>query len=371
MSKYSTFFGMDVHARSTTISSLDPETGETQTRRFQGNVYADMAAWMLSFPQPSHAVYESGCCGFHPVRELRALGVDADVAAVSRLPRAPQDSKTKSDRNDSVRLARAAAAHAVVPVYVPGVEAEGLRALASAIDDATDRAKVVKQQILGLLLREGLVWDGRTEAGTPRRTWCYDHRRWIERARLSSPAAQAALGCYVNTLADLEGLRDGLIADAEALAAESPLGPAVNCLQAMKGCGFRLALAFAAEVDDFSRFRNGRSVSSYFGLVPMEGSSGEKRALGPVTKSGNALVRKLAVECSWSYRGASHNPKAVPARLGVPEDVERHARRGSERLRKRRAHFLKEGMHPCKANVATAAELVRWLWAIGVMAQEG
>ncbi|MBQ9020665.1 MAG: IS110 family transposase [Eggerthellaceae bacterium] len=370
MSRYSTYFGMDVHARSTTISSLDPSTGVTQTKRFVGNCYGEIAAWMLAFPQPSHAIYESGCCGFHPARELRALGVDVDIAAVSKLPRAPHDSRSKSDRNDSLRLARADAAHAAVKVYVPGIEAEGLRTLSAAIDDAVDRVKVAKQQILGLLLREGLVWDERTAAGAVRRPWCCDHRRWVERAKLSTPAAQASLGCYVNTLADLEELRDSLVADAERMAAESALGPVVNCLQAMKGCGFRLALAFAAEMDDFSRFRNGRSVSSYFGLVPMERSSGERESRGPVTKSGNSLVRKLAVECSWSYQGASHNPKAVPKRLEVPDEIARHARHGSERLRKRRAHFLKNGMHPCKANVATASEFVRWLWSIGVMVQE-
>jgi len=370
MTKYSTFFGMDVHARSTTISSLNPETGEMQTRKFQGNVYADMANWMLSFPQPSYAIYESGCCGFYPARKLRELGVNVDVAAISRLPRAPQDLKTKNDRNDAIRLAQINAARAAVPVYIPSIEAEGLRTIAAAIDDATNRVKIIKQQTLGLLIREGYIWNEFTKTGSPRKTWCFDHRDWVKKAKLSSVAAQTTLGCYVNTLADLEGQLKTLIKDAEEIAAESSLGSVINCLQAMKGCGFRLALAFAAEMDDFSRFESGRSVSSYFGLVPMEKSSGEKSTHGPVTKSGNALVRKLAVECSWTYHGASHNPKLIPARLEIPEEIIRHARHGSERLRKRRAHFIKQKMHPCKANVATASELVKWLWVIGRMVQE-
>lgn len=367
---YSTVFGIDSHARSSTVCALSPSTGEFQVRRFMGNDYGEIAGWMREFPQPSYAVYESGCTGFHPVRALRSLGIDADVVAVSRLPRSPRDARMKNDRNDAIRLAKAILSHDTVPVYVPTPEAEALRNLSGAPDDAAGRTQAAKRQLLSLLLAQGEVWDERTASGLQRRYWCYDHRRWLEKVRLGTPGAQEALEYYLRTLEDLESQCRQIEESARAAARASALGQAIDSLQLIKGCQFRLALAFASEVEDFSRFKNGRSVSSYFGLVPKDASSGGKRAHGGITKTGHGITRRLAIEGSWSYARATCRAKPVPKGVdAVSEEVRRHASRGSERLRKRRAHLLEQGVNPCKANAATASELVRWLWSIGLEVQ--
>ena len=92
--------------------------------------------------------------------------------------------------------------------------------------------------------------------------------------------------------------------------------------------------------------------------------------LGGISGAGNALVRKLAVEGSWSYAQAGHQPKLMPKGSGVPLEVRMHGRKGSERLLRRRGEMLARGMPQAKANAATAAELVRWLWALGAMCRE-
>lgn len=149
-----------------------------------------------------------------------------------------------------------------------------------------------------------------------------------------------------------------------------PLSAEVEALQSIKGCGFALAAAFASEVGDFSRFRSGRQVTSYFGLAPKQRSSADSVRLGGISGAGNALVRRLAVEGSWSYVQASHQPKLMPKGSGVPLEVRMHGRKGSERLLRRREEMLARGMPQAKANAATAAELVRWLWALGAMCRE-
>ena len=125
------------------------------------------------------------------------------------------------------------------------------------------------------------------------------------------------------------------------------------------------------EVGDFSRFRSGRQVTAYFGLAPKQRSSADSVRLGGISGAGNALVRRLAVEGSWSYVQASHQPKLMPKGSGVPLEVRMHGRKGSERLLRRREEMLARGMPAAKANAATAAELVRWLWALGMMCREG
>lgn len=149
-----------------------------------------------------------------------------------------------------------------------------------------------------------------------------------------------------------------------------PLSAEVEALQSIKGCGFALAAAFASEVGDFSRFRSGRQVTAYFGPAPKQRSSADSVRLGGISGAGNALVRRLAVEGSWSYVQASHQPKLMPKGSGVPLEVRMHGRKGSERLLRRREEMLARGMPQAKANAATAAELVRWLWALGAMCRE-
>ena len=92
--------------------------------------------------------------------------------------------------------------------------------------------------------------------------------------------------------------------------------------------------------------------------------------LGGISGAGNALVRRLAVEGSWSYVQASHQPKLMPKGSGVPLEIRMHGRKGSERLLRRRKEMLARGVPAAKANAATAAELVRWLWALGAMCRE-
>lgn len=116
----------------------------------------------------------------------------------------------------------------------------------------------------------------------------------------------------------------------------------------------------------------GEAVTRRFpGLAPSQRSSGDSVRLGGISGAGNALVRKLAVEGSWCYAAARHQPKLMPRDTGVPLEIRVHGRKGSERLLRRREEMLARGMPAAKASAATAAELVRWLWALGMMCREG
>ena len=326
MPKYSTAFGMDVHLRSTTVCALDADTGEAVTRRFPGNPWGEIAGWMDGFPGPSLAAYESGYLGFAPQRELAGLGVECAVAAVSKIPRSAADSASKNDRNDAARMAKAILAHDISPAWVPSPEVEGIRDLAGAYDGATARLATAKQRLLASLRNE-------VEA-----------------------AAEA---------------RADLLSEYRAAVDASPIAAEVAALQSIKGCAFALAAAFSAEVGDFTRLRSGRQVTAYFGLAPSQRSSGDSVRLGGISGAGSALVRKLAVEGSWCYAAARHQPKLMPRDTGVPLEIRMHGRKGSERLLRRREEMLARDMPAAKANAATAAELVRWLWALGMMCREG
>ena len=74
--------------------------------------------------------------------------------------------------------------------------------------------------------------------------------------------------------------------------------PEARRLMTHPGVGALTALAFMLIVGEAGRFRCGKQIASYLGLVPLEESSGNRRRLGHITKQGNSLLRFLLVEAA-------------------------------------------------------------------------
>ncbi len=258
-----------------------------------------------------------------------------------------------------------------LPVWIPSPEVEGIRDLAGAYGGATARLATAKQRLLAFLAKRGFVYGGTTPAGNPRKYWTYDFLRWLDKVRPEDDGGVRTLAALRNEVEAAAEARADLLSEYRAAVDASPIAAEVAALQSIKGCAFALAAAFSAEVGDFTRFRSGRQVTAYFGLAPSQRSSGDSVRLGGISGAGNALVRKLAVEGSWCYAAARHQPKLMPRDAGVPLEIRMHGRKGSERLLRRREEMLARGVPAAKANAATAAELVRWLWALGMMCREG
>ena len=108
MSGYRAVFGIDSHARTTTVCAVDASTGEAGARAFRGNPYGETAERVAGLPQPSHGACEAGCTGFVPARELSAEGRRVAPIATDRIPTSPDDRSRKTDRPDAERLARPA-----------------------------------------------------------------------------------------------------------------------------------------------------------------------------------------------------------------------------------------------------------------------
>ena len=368
MTVYNTYFGIDSHLRTTTICALTPGDGEVKARTFRGNPYAEMAEWMASFPQPSYGAYESGCTGFVPARMLTCGDVLVEPVASSKLPSSADSRSKKNDRRDAERLARLALAGELSPVWVPPEQVEGLRELAQAMDDLASAREAARQRVNAILCRHGVSWDERTPTGRLKKRWGQVFWNWLRGIELADAGSQAA---YLAALAAAEAAGiayDELKEEAERVAAASELGPVVDALMCVKGVGFSTALAFAAEVGDFSRFASGRKVTAYFGLAPSESSSADSRRLGRISRNGCALVRRLLVECAWVI--ARGNPACrKEGKASVPLAVREHARACSARLVERRRSLVSRGLMPCKANTATAAEMARMLLYVGKGAQ--
>ena len=359
-----TSIGLDVHARTIAACAFDPFTGEL-TRRDFGTDAGEIAAWASGFDSPK-CVYESGPTGWHLARELRSLGVDCAVAAVSRMQRPAADKRRKNDRRDAEFLARMLATHNIVEVPVPTEEVEAARDLSRALDDCREDLQRARQRLSKFLLRRGFVFDEVNAAGQRSGAWTRAYWKWVGGIELEG-GARRALEQYATAVRCAERDKRELERAVSALCREPRWEPVVSALRCVKGIDEVTALCLAAEAGSFSRFRSAPAYASWLGLTPSEHSSGEREARGGITKAGNSASRRALVESAWHYVSCSPRPKATPP--GVPPAIARRAADCARRLAARCDALRAAGKRPCVANVAVARELACWVWELGCRAE--
>ena len=162
-----TWVGLDVHARSTHGAAIDSMTGELARVRFGAGSEA-VIAWLGGLAGPVRAVYEAGPTGFALARAAQAAGIDVQVVAPGKTPRAAAD-RVKTDRKDAELLARLLLAGQLRPVAVPPDWLEAARHLARTREHVRRDLARARHRVSKLLLLHGRVWEQPT-------TWNQRHR---------------------------------------------------------------------------------------------------------------------------------------------------------------------------------------------------
>lgn len=79
--------------------------------------------------------------------------------------------------------------------------------------------------------------------------------------------------------------------------------PETQTLPAVSGVGALTALAFVLTLEDPRRFAKSRQVGPALGLVPKRDQSGDHEPQLPITKTGDAYLRQLLVNCAHHILG--------------------------------------------------------------------
>jgi transposase len=305
------------------------------------------------------AVYEAGPTGFGLARAFGAAGVDCLVAAPGKIPRAAQD-RVKTDRRDAENLVRLLLAGKLEPVRVPSSEEEAMRDLVRAREDVRGDLMRARHRVSKMLLRH----DQRFSAG--QRPWSQGHRDWLGRVELSDPVAQLVLHDYLASVEAMVIRRDELERRISELVPGSPWSGLVPRLRCLRGIDTLSAVGLCAEVGDFERFSRPGELMSYLGLVPSEHSTGDKRRLGAITKSGSRHARRLLVEAAWHYRlGPRPSRELAKRQAGQPEQVVAISWKAQQRLGRTWRRLAEErGKRRTLVAVAVARELAGFVWAV-------
>ena len=236
-------------------------------------------------------------------------------------------------------------------VQPPTLEDEAVRDLARARDDAREDLQRCRHRLGKLLLRRGLHYAGRN--------WTRAHRQWVDSLAWTHAAERAVVDDYLLAIDHTEAR----LLELDARQRE-PYRDPVGWLRCFRGIDTLTAMLILAELHDFRRFASAPALMAYLGLVPSEDSSGEQHRRGRITRTGNALVRRVLVETAWHYQ---HRPSVGVAltrrRRGQPGRVIAIADKAQQRLCRRFRKLAAEHKPGPKIVVAIARELAGFLWA--------
>ena len=194
--------------------------------------------------------------------------------------------KQKTDRGDAQLLLQLLREDRFPKVWVPSPENRDLRQLLWHRHRLVQMRTRVKNQLHAIALNEGVQRRSRL--------WSKQGRAQLESFALDRWTARRRH--------DLLKLFDQLtpqIAElSQAVEQEAERRPEVQRLMTHPGVGPITALAFALVLGTPDRFRCGKQVGSYLGLIPCEDSSAGKQRLGHLSKQGNTLLCYLLVEAA-------------------------------------------------------------------------
>ena len=160
------FVGLDVHSKTISVAIAD-EGREGEVRHYGtikntfeaiDKVIKNLTATGIELK----FIYEAGPCGFALYRYLTGNGFTCIVTSPAMIPRR-KNVRIKNDRRDAMMLARLYRAGELTGIYVPEPEDEAVRDLARSRDDARVAERKAKQRLNSFLLRNNLIYPGKTK----------------------------------------------------------------------------------------------------------------------------------------------------------------------------------------------------------------
>lgn len=355
------FVGLDVHKDSIAVAHAHGASADPPA--FVGSIgprQADLDKLIRRLEAKTPALvfaYEAGPSGYVLHRYLTSKGFTCLVVAPSLIPKKPGD-KVKTDRRDAIELARLLRSGDLTHVYVPTVDDEALRDLCRARDAARLTMKNAKLRLKAFLLRLGRHYVGRAD-------WNDAHRRYLAKVICPTPTQQLVFQESVRAVDEQMDRMHRLEAELLERAPAWRLYPVVQALQALRGVQFLVAITVVAELGDLTRFDSPRQLGAFVGLIPSEDSSGPRRRLGAITKTGNGRARRALIEGAWAYRHPAKVSAHIQSRIDtLPKSIQDIGWKAQVRLCKRFRRLTARGKHPNVAVTAIARELIAFMWAI-------
>lgn len=276
--------GCDLHASQQTIAMLDCETGEVVERTLTHDADTVRAFYAALPPPVVVGIEATGSMGWF-LRLMEELGITCQVGHPATIRRA-ETRRQKHDRRDAALLLELLTQHRFPSIWMPSTELCDVRALLLHRHQWVRIRTRVMNALQGIALAHGI----RRGAGL----WSRDGQATVASLPLPPHAGyrRAELqALYVHLHKQIDELD-------RRVSTQARERPQACRLMTHPGVGPVTALATEVFLGDPSRFRDGKAVASYVGMIPREYSSGDRQRLGNITKQGNPLLRLLWCEAA-------------------------------------------------------------------------
>lgn len=361
------FIGLDVHKRSISLACFDPEENDI----FYETKVLDEYYLLLTLKNVASKVgknckitvgYEAGYCGFYLHRFLSEKGFNCILIAPDSVAISGHDKKLKTDRRDSINIAKSLYMNNFRPVYIPTKQDEAVRDLIRARSDHKESLKATRKRVLAFCDRRGLKFtEGKSH-------WTKIHLAWLHKLEFENPIDRITMDRYLRTMTQLEETIADFDSDIKILSEMKEYEKIVSRLSCIRGIGILTALSIAAEVGDFSRFKSAAEFASWVGVTPGEFSSGASTHHLGITKAGNSHLRHLLTESAQCYTRGNplYKSKDLKKRQsGQPEVIVTYADTCAKRLHKKFKNMvLNKGKRHNVAITAITRELCCFIWGL-------
>ena len=267
-------------------------------------------AWCALLPRPCLVVMEACTGAHHWARQLRAMGLQAQLISAEFTAAYRVQGRTgKNDANDAAAICEAASRPHMRFVPVKSTAQQGLMTLHRLREGIKRDRTACINRIRGLLSEFGLVFPKSPQA----------LREGLDEVITTQPQAVDPNGLLGLKLASrqLSGF-DGQLAECDrAIGAHARDDQRARAVAQLQGIGPVSASALIAGVGDFSVFRNGPQFAAWLGLTPRQYSSGGVVRLGRITKRGDDYLRTLLIQGAKGAVLTAHKREDAISRWAV------------------------------------------------------
>jgi transposase len=294
--------GCDYHPSFQQIAMLDTETGELIERRLS---HADGEAQRFyeALSGPVLVGVESSGNMLWFERLLARLKHELWIGDAGQIHACNPRKQQLTDKRDAGHLLKLLEEGRFPRIWVPSVEERDLRQMLKHRHTLVQMRTRVKNQLQHIAMNHGLQ--------KKRQLWTKVGQQWLLKLELD-PWTKHRRDELLKMLKELDQQVEQMNQAVEQAANRRE---DVKLLMTHPGVGPILGLATVLTLGDVSRFKCGRQVASYIGLIPCEQSSGQRRWLGSITKQGNSFMRFLLVQAGISAARGDEDLGRVYKRL--------------------------------------------------------
>lgn len=288
------WIGLDLHSTEIQAQVLLADGTLLPTTRFVTSA-SNIELLREELTAQDAVVMEATFNAFTIARRLQPSGARI-VISDQRKTRAIAEAKIKTDKIDARVLAELLRADYLPTVWLPDPATQQLRHLLSDRQSDVTRRTEVKNRIHSVLQRELLKGN--------RLFTSKDGAMLLELlVSEQSPLPPEERTRLILLRRELSHLDELIAAHEKALASfivgNAELHARLNRLMTIPGVSLVVGAGLLSAIGDVTRFKSGKRLASYFGLVPSTYQSGNSKAFhGPITKQGRKLARWLLLEAA-------------------------------------------------------------------------